>query len=111
MIFIIYRKILSSSGDTLSLKQLGTVKVRTTSTGSGVSLNTINSSVGVTVKLSEYDGGSIGSVSGFTYVVENTSETYRLTFNSTGSKFSQMMQLGVDNFTWRYQVVLNYLYR
>ena len=84
-----------SSGDTLSLKQLGTA-VRTTSTGSGVSLNTINSSAGATVKLSEYDGGSIGSVSGFTYVVENTSETYRLTFNSTGSKFSQIATKAAD---------------
>ncbi len=87
-----------SSGDTLSLKQLGTA-VRTTSTGSGVSLNTINSSAGATVKLSEYDGGSIGSVSGFTYVVEDTTETYRLTFNSTGSKFSQIATKAA-NFTW-----------
>ena len=40
-----------------------------------------------TVKLSEYDGGSIGSVSGFTYVVENTTETYRLNLLVSGSFF------------------------
>ena len=76
-----------SSGDTLSLKQLGTA-VRTTSTGSGVSLNTLNDSAGTEVKLSNFAGDSIDGISGFTYVVENTSETYRLNFTGTGSHFS-----------------------
>ena len=66
-----------SSGDTLSLKQLGTA-VRTTSTGSGVSLNAIQTSIdatldGVTRQLSDFAGDSVDGISCFTYVVENTS--------------------------------------
>ena len=88
-----------SSGDTLSLKNLGTA-VRTTSTGSGVSLNTLNDSAGTEVKLSNFAGDSIDGISGFTYVVENTSETYRLNFTGTGSHFSSKIADQPANFTW-----------
>ncbi len=88
-----------SSGDTLSLKQLGTA-IRTTATGSGVSLNTLNDSAGTEVKLSNFAGDSIDGISGFTYVVENTSETYRLNFSGTGSHFSSKIADQSDNFKW-----------
>ena len=88
-----------SSGDTLSLKQLGTA-IRTTATGSGVSLNTLNDSAGTEVKLSNFAGDSIDGISGFTYVVENTSETYRLNFSGTGSHFSSKIADQPDNFKW-----------
>ena len=63
-----------SSGDTLSLKNLGTA-VRTTATGSGVSLNAINGSAGTEVSLDDFGIDTVGGVAGFTYVVENTTET------------------------------------
>jgi hypothetical protein len=88
-----------SSGDTLSLKQLGTA-IRTTATGSGVSLNSLNDSAGTEVKLSNFAGDSIDGISGFTYVVENTSETYRLNFSGTGSHFSSKIADQSANFTW-----------
>ena len=93
-----------SSGDTLSLKQLGTA-VRTTSTGSGVSLNAIQTSIdatldGVTRQLSDFAGDSVDGISGFTYVVENTSETYRLNFSGTGSRFTDGIADQPTNFKW-----------
>ena len=93
-----------SSGDTLSLKQLGTA-VRTTSTGSGVSLNAIQTSIdatldGATRQFSDFAGDSVDGISGFTYVVENTSETYRLNFTGTGSRFTDGIADQSDNFKW-----------
>lgn len=93
-----------SSGDTLSLKNLGTA-VRTTSTGSGVSLNSIQTSIdatldGATRQFSDFAGDSVDGISGFTYVVENTSETYRLNFTGTGSRFTDGIADQSANFTW-----------
>tara|TARA_Y100000996_G_C22552143_1_gene654087 strand:+ start:1531 stop:2829 length:1299 start_codon:yes stop_codon:yes gene_type:complete len=87
-----------SSGDTLSLKSLGTATG--TSSGSGVSLNAINGSAGATVQLSQYAIDSVGSVSGFTYVVESTTETFRLNFSGSGSKFTGAIADRSPNFQW-----------
>ena len=88
-----------SSGDTLSLKNLGTA-VRTTATGSGVSLNAINDSAGTAVSLDDFGIDTVGGVAGFTYVVENTTETYRLGFTVSGSLFQSKIANQADNFTW-----------
>jgi len=88
-----------SSGDTLSLKNLGTA-VRTTATGSGVSLNAINDSAGTEVSLDDFGIDTVGGVAGFTYVVENTTETYRLGFTVSGSLFQSKIANQADNFTW-----------
>ena len=87
-----------SSGDTLSLKSLGTATG--TSSGSGISLNAINGSAGSTVQLSQYAIDSVGSVGGFTYVVESTTETFRLNFGGSGSKFTGAIADRSPNFQW-----------
>ena len=88
-----------SSGDTLSLKNLGTA-VRTTATGSGVSLNAINGGGSTQVSIDDFGIDTVGSVNGYTYLVENTTETYRLSFTVSGSKFQDNIANQADNFTW-----------
>ena len=88
-----------SSGDTLSLKNLGTA-VRTTATGSGVSLNAINGGGSTQVSIDDFGIDTVGSVNGYTYLVENTTETYRLSFTVSGSKFQDNIANQTDNFTW-----------
>ena len=87
-----------SSGDALSLKNLGTA-VRTTDTGSGVSLNALNASAGTIVSMSAYGIDSVGSITGYTYAVESTTETYTLGFGGEGNKFSTLKSKA-GNFTW-----------
>jgi len=87
-----------SSGDTLSLKNLGTA-VRTTDTGSGISLNALNASAGTIVSMSGYGIDSVDSITGFTYAVESTTETYTLGFSGEGNKFSTLKSKG-GNFIW-----------
>lgn len=87
-----------SSGDTLSLKNLGTA-VRTTDTGSGISLNALNASAGTIVSMSGYGIDSVDSITGFTYAVESTTETYTLGFSGEGNKFNILKTKG-GNFNW-----------
>lgn len=87
-----------SAGDSLSLKNLGTA-VRTTDTGSGISLNALNASAGTIVSMSGWGIDSVGSITGYTYAVESTTETYTLGFGGEGNKFSILKSKG-GNFIW-----------
>lgn len=87
-----------SSGDTLSLNNLAGAKGITQD--ANVSLNSINSSAGTIVKLDDYGIDSVDStLSGFTYAVEDTNETYEMSFTGAGSKFGQLSSR-YQNFTW-----------
>ena len=86
-----------TSGDTLSLNALAGATGNTQN--SNVSLGTIRGSA-VTTGLSSYAVDSIGSVSGFTYAVENTSEIYNLgTGSDAGTNFPQIAVRSA-NVTW-----------
>jgi hypothetical protein len=85
-----------TSGATLSLNALAGATGNTQN--SNVSLGTIKGS-SVTTGLSSYAVDSIGDVSGFTYAVENTSETYTLGTSGGGTNFSQISGRGA-NVTW-----------
>lgn len=87
-----------TSGETLSLTGLGAA------TGQGItdiSLGTIKGtpSSGDDISLSSFGIDEVGSLSGFTYAVENTSETYTLGFTGAGSNFSKISSRAA-NFTW-----------
>jgi hypothetical protein len=83
-------------GDTLSLNALAGATGNTQN--SNVSLGTIRGSA-TTTGLSFYAVDSIDDVSGFTYAVENTSETYTLGTTGGGTRFSQISGRGA-NVTW-----------
>lgn len=85
-----------TSGDTLSLNALAGATGNTQN--SNVSLGTIRGSA-TTTGLSFYAVDSIDDVSGFTYAVENTSETYTLGTTGGGTRFSQISGRGA-NVTW-----------
>lgn len=85
-----------TSGATLSLNALAGATGFTQN--SNVSLGNIRGSA-VTTGLSFYAVDSIDDVSGFTYAVENTSETYTLGTTGGGSRFSQISGRG-SNVTW-----------
>jgi len=86
-----------SSGDTLSLNALAGATGNTQN--SNVSLNTINGSAGTEVSFDDYGIDSVGSISGYTYLVEDTSDTYTLGFTGAGGKFSSISGR-YQNFTW-----------
>lgn len=97
-----------SSGNTLSLGSLGQATGDYATPLSNVSLGTIEGSptAGENIRLSSFAlGGSgtsigaVGSISGYTYAVENTSETYTLGFVDAGSRFSEISS-NPSNFTW-----------
>ena len=92
-----------SSGDTLSLKNLATA-LSNTATGSGVSLDALNGSAGTQVSIDDYGIDSVDGISGFTYLVENTSEDYELEFTTEGSKFTSDVKTNSNNFTWSFPV-------
>jgi hypothetical protein len=84
-------------GDTLSLNALAGATGNTQN--SNVSLGTIRGSA-VSTALSSYAVDAINAVSGFTYAVENTSETYTLgTGSDAGSNFPQIAVRSA-NVTW-----------
>lgn len=85
-----------TSGDTLSLNALAGATGNTQN--SNVSLGTIRGSA-VSTAFSSYAVDSIDDVSGFTYAVENTSETYTLGTTGGGTNFSQISGRGA-NVTW-----------
>ena len=85
-----------TSGDTLSLNALAGATGNTQN--SNVSLGTIRGSA-VSTAFSSYAVDSIDTVSGFTYAVENTSETYTLGTTGGGTNFSQISGRG-GNVTW-----------
>ena len=67
-----------------------------------VSLGTIEGSptAGENIYLAQdYKIDSVGSITGYTYAVENTNETYTLGFTGAGSDFSKISSRSA-NFTW-----------
>ena len=88
-----------SAGETLSLNNLAGATGDTQN--SNVSLGTIKGSpsAGDDISISSYGVDSIGSLSGYTYAVEATNETYTLSFGGEGSNFGQIKSRGA-NFTW-----------
>ena len=55
---------------------------------------------GVQTKMSEFSIDSVDSVTGFTYLWEQTSEDYTVNFSEAGSKFLTKIGNRTDNFTW-----------
>lgn len=81
-------------GDTLSLSKLGIATGQTT-----YSMGICAGSIDTPILMSEFAIDSVSEIVGFTYVVENTSELYSLTFNGNGSRFTRIAATPV-NFTW-----------
>lgn len=86
-----------TSGNTLSLNNLAGALGQTQN--ADVSLNALNSSLGTQVSLDDYGIDSVDSVTGYTYAVEGTNETYTMNFGGEGSKFTNIKTRGA-NFTW-----------
>lgn len=88
-----------SSGDTLSLNALAGATGNTQN--SNVSLGTIKGSpsAGDDIGLSTFAIDSVGSVGGYTYVVEDSTEAYTLSFGGAGTNFTQISGTS-SNFTW-----------
>ena len=83
-----------SSGDTLSLNNLATATDQSTK-----SMGTIAGGTSTPISMSAFAIDSVGSVSGFTYVVENTSEDYVLGFGAAGGRFTKISEQK-KNFDW-----------
>ena len=83
-----------SSGDTLSLNNLATATDNGTK-----SMGTIAGGTSTPISMSAFAIDSVGSVSGFTYVVENTSEDYVLGFGAAGGRFTKISEQK-KNFDW-----------
>jgi len=88
-----------TSGDTLSLNDLAGATGNTQN--SNVSLGTIKGSpsAGDNIGLGTFSLDSVGSVTGYTYLVESTSDTYTLGFNEEGANFGKIKGHS-GNFTW-----------
>lgn len=88
-----------TSGDTLSLNSLAGATGNTQN--SNVSLGTIKGLPvsGDNIGLSTFAIDSVGTVGGYTYVVESTSEDYTLSFNGAGSNFNKISSTA-SNFSW-----------
>lgn len=94
-----------TSGDTLSLNNLAGALGQTQ--GTNVSLNTlqsINGTANTEVSLDDYAVDSVDSVTGFTYAVEGTNETYTMNFSGEGTVarnyFARDIKTRGANFTW-----------
>src|SRR6056300_948809 len=87
-----------SSGDTLSLANLRDSTAATVASISSVMGST--PSAGSNISFSSFAIDSVGSLSGFTYGVENTSETYTLSFNGAGTNHDAKLAQYTGNFTW-----------
>ena len=55
---------------------------------------------GSDVKFSDFSISSVDSLTGFTYLWEQTSEDYLLTFSGKGSRFDEKVASVAGNFTW-----------
>jgi hypothetical protein len=88
-----------SAGETLSLNNLAGATGDTQN--SNVSLGTIKGSpsAGDNISISSFGIDTVGSLSGYTYAVESTNETYTLGFTGEGSNFGQIKGR-YQNFTW-----------
>ena len=87
-----------SSGDTLSLADL-----RDSTAASAASISSVwgsTPSAGSNISFSSFAIDSVGSLSGFTYGVENTSENYTLSFGGAGTNHDAKLAQYASNFTW-----------
>lgn len=87
-----------SSGDTLSLADLRDSTAATTAAISDIMGTT--PSAGDNISFSSFAIDSVGSLSGFTYGVESTSEDYTLSFSGAGSNHDSRLAQYDGNFTW-----------
>ena len=87
-----------SSGDTLSLADLRDSSAATAASISSVMGST--PSAGSNISFSSFAIDSVGSLSGFTYGVENTDENYTLSFTGGGSNHDAKLAQYAGNFTW-----------
>jgi hypothetical protein len=83
-----------TAGETLSLNSLGSATGQTEKSLSAAKGNTTGP-----IAMSSFGIDEVGSISGFTYAVENTNENYTLGFTGEGSNFSRISSRGA-NFTW-----------
>ena len=83
-----------NSGDTLSLNNLASATDESTK-----SLGTVAGSTATPISMSAFAIDSVGSVAGFTYVVESTAEDYVLGFGGAGGRFEKISKQK-KNFDW-----------
>jgi hypothetical protein len=83
-----------TSGNTLSLNSLASATGQTTK-----SLSAAKGNITGPIAMSSFAIDSVGSISGYTYAVEGTTETYTLGFSGDGSNFSRISSRAA-NFTW-----------
>lgn len=83
-----------TAGETLSLNGLASA------TGQGTkSLSAAKGNTSGPISLSSFGIDAVGTVSGYTYAVENTNENYTLGFTGAGANFSRISSRAA-NFTW-----------
>ena len=89
-----------TSGETLSLNNLAGATGNTQN--SNVSLGSIKGSpsAGDNITLSSFGIDGVGSLTGYTYAVEGTTETYTVGFTGAGSNFTSKIASRYQNFTW-----------
>ncbi len=83
-----------TSGNTLSLNGLASATGQSTKSLSAAKGNTTGP-----IAMSSFAIDSVGSVSGYTYAVEGTTETYTLGFSGDGANFNRISGRAA-NFTW-----------
>ena len=91
-----------SGGDTLSLNKLS-YSTNTTTSGTRATISGIvpgTPSAGDNIKFSEFAVDAAGSISGYTYGVEETSETYTLNMTGAGSRWATTLGAYSGNFYW-----------
>ena len=84
-----------TAGETLSLNALGSATGQTTKSLSAAKGNTTGP-----IAMSSFGIDAVGTLNGYTYAVENTQETYRLSFEGSGSNFTSRIASRSENFTW-----------
>jgi len=86
-----------TAGETLSLNNLGSA------TGVAAGPRSLSAAKGNTtgpIAMSSFGIDSVGTLNGYTYAVEDTQETYRLSFIGSGSNFTSRIASRGENFTW-----------
>ena len=76
-----------NSGNTLSLNNLAAATDESTK-----SLGSCAGSTATPISMSAFAIDAVGSLSGFTYVVESTAEDYVLGFTNPGGRFEKISQ-------------------
>ena len=83
-----------NGGDTLSLNNLAAATDESTK-----SMGSAAGSTSTPISMSAFAIDGVGSLSGFTYVVENTAEDYVLGFTNAGGRFNKISEQK-KNFNW-----------